>query len=696
MSMVIMSWTWMETGLLITFKKMTKVDSTYPVKITPELSDRVWGFDPTSLKNTLFSIPGILDLNNSDIEPNAINVKRYPGVVGDGINDDTVGIQLALDEAAGRWVHFPPGDYFITEPLVLPENTRIRAYGARIFNHESHFYLIEANSNTIIKGLELEGAGSETPDDEGRGINFVGTVGSYKSGLVIEDCYIHDVGFYGIYHQFVNGLSVTRTKIYEIGYAGIMGLSVSDSYVGETHIKAIDFLEGGYGVSFTRDTIVDTLDANPRSLNCIVENCLVEDNIQWKAYDTHGGDGIRFINNTALNCRQGIGIVAAGDFAPRNCSAINNIINTTRGSDVGISWSAYGIVVAGVAGGDLSESLDSAMNNSVIGNVLIGCGQENNANEGAIRFRDSTNTRVLGNSIYQPLVNGIVITNTNFNFTVSGNTIVDPNSSNSEFFTTGIRLVSQFNVGSINGNPMYMENPSLNTKVGDRGINVATASNNKLWVVNNANNFVLSTNIPTSIDIVVDNYHNNTLRINKASSSSNQQILFNEGFSFYSDNVGGQNTEDPVAFWLTGRSGTTAYISPRSGGPFRWLGINADTTDITSGKLRIAGSTATLENTGVRQNIDGTANSGNVFKLGSHITTISDGLANNYPENTGLSVVFKTENSRILEYFANTTGTLWYRCLTTATDNIWQKVVTDAPSDGNFYVRRNGAWEILP
>jgi hypothetical protein len=610
-----------------------------------------------------------------------VDVRSF-GTVGDGVVDDTDALQTAIDTANGRWIYFHRGDiYKITGTLNLPVGTKIFAYGAKVLS-ESHIYMLECQGDNIIEGLEIEGAGSTPFDDDGRAINFVGTVGSYKSGLKIEDCYIHDIGFYGVYHQFVNGLNVTKTKIHNVGYAGIMGLSVSDSYVGETHIKGIDFLEGGYGISFTRDTIVDTLEANPRSKNCTVENCLVEDNIQWKAYDTHGGDNIRFTNNTALNCRQGIGIVSAENFAPKNCSAVNNTIITTRGSDEGISWSAYGIVVAGSAGEGLSESLDSAMNNSVIGNVLIGCGQENNANEGAIRFRDSTNTRVIGNSIYQPLVNGIVITNTNFNFTVSGNTIIDPNSSNSEFFTTGIRLVSQYNMRTINGNPMYLEDPSLNTKVGDRGINVATASNNKLWVVNNPNNFVLSANIPTSVDIVVDNYHNNTLRINRASSSSNQQILFNEGFSIYTDDTGGQNVSDPVAFWLTGRSGTTAYISPRSGGPFKWVGINAETTDITSGRLRIAGSTATLENTGVRQNIDGTANSGNVFKLGSHITTISDGLANNYPDNTGLSMVFKTENSRILEYFANTTGTLWYRSLTTGSNNIWKKVITDFDVQG--------------
>jgi hypothetical protein len=663
----------METGLLITVKKMAKVDSTYPVKITPELSDKVWGLDPTSNKNTLFPIPGILGLNSDPIDPTAINVKRYPGVLGDGINDDTVGLQLALDEAAGRWVHFPPGDYFITDPLVLPENTRIIGYGARVFNHESHFYLCELNSNTIIRGLKITGAGSTPFDDGGRAISCVGTVESYKENIFIDDCFIEDIGFYGMYFQFVRNLKVLRSKVFDVGYAGIMHLSCENVNTDWNWIKNIDYVEGGYGISYTRETIVDTLEANPRSKNCSATNNLVENVLQWKGLDTHGGDNISFINNTVLNCLQGIGIVSSGNTAPINCRVISNYLLSERGK-LALAGDGYGVVVAGVVSGDLSTSVDFARNNQVIGNTIIGMGKEGTANGGSIRFRNSENTVISNNIVDRPLVNGILIQNTNYNFSVTNNAVEDPNSAAT--LTIGIQVQSEYNHGIISNNVLRRKNAALATNVGERGINVSTATNNKLIIKANENNMTLPLNVPVSRDIDLDARFNEPITINNESSDSNIQAFLNEGFLIYADNDGGQNVSDPVALWLAGRAGTTVYFSPRSGGPFHWLGINASTVDISGGILRLANA-ASLQPTGSTLNISGLANSGNAFKSGIHYTVISAGLANNYPENTGLSFVIKAENSRILEYFANTTGTLWYRSLTTGADNVWHKVITD-------------------
>jgi len=258
--MVIMSWTWMETGLLITVKKMAKVDSTYPVKITPELSDRVWGFDPTSLKNTLFSIPGILDLNNSDIEPNAINVKRYPGVVGDGINDDTVGLQLALDEAAGRWIHFPPGIYRITDQLNITSKTNITGYGAKIVMSENidiaeemaMFSSSTGDYKVHIKGIELEYQGDIDIALNGK-VNGI-TVSN-------DNCFFEDVratGFSwcGIQSQLtVKKVTYLRVESHNNGYAGIwakgndvIGLACRTDYNGG--YNGVD----GYGFVTTHQT----------------------------------------------------------------------------------------------------------------------------------------------------------------------------------------------------------------------------------------------------------------------------------------------------------------------------------------------------------------------------------------------------------------------------------------------------------
>jgi hypothetical protein len=610
-----------------------------------------------------------------------LNVKTFDAT-GEGIMDDTIPIQTTIDNANGKWVYFPEGDYKITSTLNLPVGTKIFGYGARVFS-ESHIYMIDCQGDNIIKGLEIEGAGSTPFDDDGRAINFVGTVGLYKSGLIIEDCFIHDIGFYGIYHHFASGLNVKNTKIFDVGYAGIMGLSVKDALVYNCHIKGIDYLEGGYGISFTRFTIPDTLEAHPRSSNCTVENCLVEDVLQWKAYDTHGGDNIRFINNKAVNCRQGIGIVSAGNIAPTNCTAAFNTIITSRGSDVGPTWSAYGIVVAGVAHDDLSGAVDFAKNNIVEGNIMIGCGQEGNANEGAIRMRHSLNTRIVGNVIDRPLVNGIVITNTNYNFVVSGNAVQDANSSNEAMVTMSIKVVSQYNTGLILNNNTSKVDTALNLKVGERGINVGTALNNILVIKSNQSTCDIKESIPLSTNISTDTTFNNYLQINKGSEEFNLQMLFDEQFQIRTSDALGLHSTEKRAMFINGPINSTIFVGASSGS-LNWLGILSETVDITSGRLRVAGTTATLEPTGIRQNVSGLAESGNVFKNGFHYTSITDGLANNYPDTQGISIVFKTDNSRILEYFANTTGTLWYRTLTTTANNIWKKVITDFDLQGMY------------
>jgi hypothetical protein len=659
---------------------VVKVDGSYPVKANPIGSDKVWGYDSESQTNKLFEISKI---SASDM----VNVQRYPS------------IQEAINAANGKWVFFPAGNYEITETINLPVGTKVIGYDARIFC-SSHIYIIEANGNNIIKGLEIEGAGSSPFNYDGRGINMVGVVGNYKSGLIIEDCFIHDIGFYGIYHQFASGLNVKNTKIFDVGYAGIMGLSVKDALVYNCHIKGIDYLEGGYGISFTRFTIPDTLEANPRSRNCTVENCLVEDILQWKGLDTHGGYNIKFINNTILNCLQGIGIVGSGTVAPINCSVLLNHMWSTRGN-LGYSGDGYGVVVAGIVGADLSSSADPAKNIKVIGNTIIGMGKEATTNSGAIRFRNTENLQILSNIIDRPLVAAILIQHTNFNFSVIGNTIEDPysNSALENVFTWGIRVQSTHNHGVISSNTLRRRDGSLGLKVAQIGIGGGTAVENRLIVSNNQNNFITPLSLPSSFDIVTDNIFNSRVQIKNTPSINNQQLLFNEGFSFYADNEGGQNELDPVAFSIVGRPGTTVYCSPRSGS-YKWFMINAETIDMI-GKLRVANQN-TLEPTGSTLNISGLAESGNIFKRGLHYTTISAGTANNYPANNGLSFVIKSENSRILEYFANTTGTLWYRTLTTGADNTWHRLaklsetIPDAPSDGNFYVRRNGAWEIMP
>src|SRR6266496_3668925 len=56
-----------------------------------------------------------------------VDVKTFAGVVGNGVNDDSAGIQLALDTVAGSGVAlwFSAGTYKTTSPLVLKSDTLV-------------------------------------------------------------------------------------------------------------------------------------------------------------------------------------------------------------------------------------------------------------------------------------------------------------------------------------------------------------------------------------------------------------------------------------------------------------------------------------------------------------------------------------------------------------------------------------------
>lgn len=105
-----------------------------------------------------------------------ISLKDFAGVVGDGVNDDTLGVQAALN--TGGFIIVPPGRYKITSSLRIHSDTCLFGMGVAILSYENPstdwrdaIMLI----NGPLKGVANNGGYSNTKNIRLIGIEFDGT-----------------------------------------------------------------------------------------------------------------------------------------------------------------------------------------------------------------------------------------------------------------------------------------------------------------------------------------------------------------------------------------------------------------------------------------------------------------------------------------------------------------------------------------
>lgn len=126
---------------------------------------------------------------NSATYKDVVNVKRY-GAVGDGVTDDTVAIQAALN--VGGRIYFPKGTYFVTDTLILVSNTVLDLYSANIVANCSGkplFKFDSAKSELTILGGTVSGTANSFLRAEGTTITPT-AYGQYARLIRIQDLYV--------------------------------------------------------------------------------------------------------------------------------------------------------------------------------------------------------------------------------------------------------------------------------------------------------------------------------------------------------------------------------------------------------------------------------------------------------------------------------------------------------------------------
>lgn len=473
-----------------------------------KLSDKLASVDSlignvtTLTTNAKTSVVAAINENVSSLAENVQHIGIEIGTYanGDG-TDETTKIQNALNANAGKNFVFPYGKSFKVNGLMIPDNTVIIGYGSKLYNGSSGSVISNVGNGVKIYGLEIQGQGNATYQDADRGIQitggYSGSTITYQSDIVFEDCYIHDIGGYGFNILYGNNIKIRGCRIQNIGYVGVFTLSSKKVYVqNHTWIENISpgILAGSnyqcYGVTFTRTSTSSDLTQFPRSTDCTVENCTIEDIPTWEALDTHAGENILFKNNTIRNCMYGVAITdnavsGTSTYAPNYCSAVNNTIYGISGGK------GYGISVTG-ATGTIGSSVESAKGCKVEGNRLINCGTDgSSAYLGALYVRDTMFLSVVNNTFIDCYTNALCFYHDNYGFVVEGNTVGDVQSA-SYAVPAAFYVDNQYNSGVISGLTAYSKNASLNTYVSKRAIEFNTITNNSSITVGS-----LQTNYPT-------------------------------------------------------------------------------------------------------------------------------------------------------------------------------------------------------
>lgn len=186
----------------------------------------------------------------SMIDGAPLNVLDF-GAVGDGIADDTVAIQAAINAGAGqtvgtaRGVYFPAGDYYISAPIEIPNYTSIIGDGpakSRINlqgkPYTSHIF---TNADPVTWGwLSIQDFGfrggsyglyNDSASQENWALTNVSfeiqTIAGIRSNISFQVNNLRNVTFYYCAHGLIVGSGFTNMNNFDTcDFAGIANQAV--------------------------------------------------------------------------------------------------------------------------------------------------------------------------------------------------------------------------------------------------------------------------------------------------------------------------------------------------------------------------------------------------------------------------------------------------------------------------------------
>ena len=411
---------------------------------------------------TLVCTDGVwVELANSIARTDSFNVKDY-GATGDGVTNDTVAIQAALNAATASppsVVFFPQGTYVVSTQLSVGSGTALTGYGATLFKAAgSTGHVIRVATGAVdVKVMGLTINGNKAANTSGHGIAFVGTllssqrllvadctiINTYQSGIQINSCkeakvvsnFIYDSARTGI--EILNScedVSITGNHVKRSGSANVaiagLHILVSNNVLedaGENPLALADNVTG-YGETNKYMVVNNNICKNGGNHGIHLggnDHVISNNHVYNPTHDgvflgNEGGvlnliTGFTISGNRTVDCRRGVNLV--------NCdkgTVSGNSISSS--SQFGIYLdSCSGLAVTGnvifdstLKGIRLTDSVDSIFSDNVI---------NGNLQSGIESSGSCSNNVFLGNNIKGNTLTGIVLGAGESNNYVNGNSI---------------------------------------------------------------------------------------------------------------------------------------------------------------------------------------------------------------------------------------------------------------------------------
>lgn len=356
------------------------------------------------------------------------NVKAY-GATGDGTTDDTAACQCAFSAApaSGGIVYFPPGEYYLSEPIEVGANMTIMGAGAssvlKSLVASEGCKLSVVGDNVTIQGLAFDGGYTSGGQQGDFGLINI----TDASNVRISDCYLENSGHLAI--RIRGGCEDVAIEANTFGnnFCSISSYDISNTRVPQRILISLNSFQANWGTGGETGAIKLQSDPNRSGVTRghIVSNNIIRNSGQMGIEIWGHASDCAVLGNTITGTEWGISL----DDTVRTTVSGNTCRLFTYAGIESATDTAYNVISNNVLDGANAAGTRTAnagiitSNNrpefiKIIGNHIHGI------NGSAIKLQTTDDSDIIGNTITNS-VNGISLLGVN-NITVKTNRLYGP------------------------------------------------------------------------------------------------------------------------------------------------------------------------------------------------------------------------------------------------------------------------------